>query len=328
MADRLRDLSAALGTPLNVVAVLGAVALALVVGTMVRVAWWGGAGGGPAERAKQAGSLATWWALYLVLTAVVALGGGAVLALFAVASGVGLYEFRGLVRDRVAPPPHWWPVVFLVVPAHYLVIALGWLDLGRILVPVGAFVTLLVWLVLAGRTAGFAETAGITFLGLMLLVYLFSHAALLITLPAGVNPDGGPVGLVLFTVLLTEANDIAQAQWGRRLGRRRITPTVSPNKTWEGFLLGAATTVALSVVLAGYLTPYARLPAAVVGGLVAVGGFLGDITMSAVKRQAGVKDSGTLLPGQGGVLDRIDSLTFTGPVVYYFTIALYGGGAA
>ena len=74
------------------------------------------------------------------------------------------------------------------------------------------------------------------------------------------NPAGGAFGPFLFLVVLTEGNDIAQALWGRLLGRWKITPTVSPHKTWEGFLLGAATTVVLSLVLAGFLTPLADLP--------------------------------------------------------------------
>ena len=286
------------------------------------------------------GSLATWWALFALLVLIAVLGEGAAVAVFAGASLLGLREFRALTRERIAPVRLWWRLAYLAVPVHYLLIHLGWLDAFRTFLPVWAFGILLVRLVVAGQTGGFLETAGITFLGLMLIVFLFSHAVLLLGMPGEVNPAGGAFGLFLFLVVLTEGNDIAQALWGRLLGRRKITPTVSPDKTWEGFLLGAATTVVLSLVLAGFLTPFADrpvrlgpawygapyLPALAAGVLIAVGGFLGDVTMSAVKREAGVKDSGTLLPGQGGVLDRIDSLTFTGPLFFYFTDFLYGRG--
>jgi phosphatidate cytidylyltransferase len=128
-------------------------------------------------------------------------------------------------------------------------------------------------------------------------------------------------------------NDIAQALVGRKIGRRHITPRLSPHKTWEGFLGGVLTSVVLGTLLAPWLTPFADkspdigwLPppawGALAGGLIAAAGFLGDINMSAVKRQSGVKDSGTLLPGQGGVLDRIDSLTFTAPCFLYYLKAV------
>ena len=148
----------------------------------------------------------------------------------------------------------------------------------------------------------------------------------------GGTVGAGSVGLFLYLVVLTESNDIAQALWGRKFGRHAITPRVSPHKTWEGFLLGAGTTVVLSLALAPVLTtlttcslrlagrtahvPY--LPAVLAALLVACGGFFGDVTISAIKREVGVKDSGSLLPGMGGILDRIDSLTFTAPLMFYF----------
>jgi phosphatidate cytidylyltransferase len=242
-----------------------------------------------------------------------------------------------MARDRIAPVRIWWRLTYFAVPVHYLCIDQGWVELARVFVPVGVFCLLLVRLVVAARTQGFLETAGITFLGLMLIVYLYSHAVMLLRMPEGLNPTGGSFGLLLFLLILTEGNDIAQAQWGRLLGRRRITPIVSPNKTWEGFLLGAATTTIAAMLLCDALTPLRTsprleahtgsppyVPALIAGALIAVCGFFGDIIMSAVKREVGVKDSGTLLPGQGGILDRIDSLTFTAPCFYYYVDLLYG----
>jgi phosphatidate cytidylyltransferase len=342
MNDLVDQVARQTGLTANVVWVLVALALALATGSAVRVARLLRPAVIPEERRKRLGSLVTWWALFALLLLVALLGEGAAVAVFAGVSLLGLREFRALAGERIGPVRLWWGLVYLVVPVHYLLIYFGRLEAFRAFIPVWVFCALLVRLAVAGRTVGFLETAGIAFLGLMLIVFLFSHPVLLLTLPGEVNPAGGPFGLFLFLVVLTEGNDIAQALWGRLLGRRKITPAVSPDKTWEGFLLGAATTVLLSLVLAGFLTPFADcplrvgpaqwnvpwLPALAVGVLVAVSGFLGDITVSAVKREAGAKDSGTLLPGQGGVLDRIDSLTFTGPLFYYFTYLLYGRGTA
>ena len=89
-------------------------------------------------------------------------------------------EFRALTRDWIAPVRLWWRLAYLAVPVHYLLIHLGWLDGFRTFFPVWVFGILLVRLVVAGQTGGFLETAGITFLGLMLIVFLFSHAVLLL----------------------------------------------------------------------------------------------------------------------------------------------------
>ncbi len=135
------------------------------------------------------------------------------------------------------------------------------------------------------------------------------------------NPLGGPVGWFLYLVILTETNDIVQALVGRRVGVRHITPKVSPNKTVEGLLGGMAVTVLMSMGLAPLLTPLPPWAWPVAAGVViSLAGFLGDLNISAVKRDAGVKDSSHALPGMGGVLDRIDSLTLTAPVFYWLIV--------
>jgi phosphatidate cytidylyltransferase len=107
---------------------------------------------------------------------------------------------------------------------------------------------------------------------------------------------------------------------------------LSPHKTWEGLLAGIALTTCMAVVLAPLLTPLAKfaipfganslsipyLPAALAGLLISVSGYFGDLTISGIKRDIDVKDSGTMLPGQGGLLDRVDSLIFASPVFYYY----------
>ena len=98
---------------------------------------------------------------------------------------------------------------------------------------------------------------------------------------------------------------------------------MSPNKTFEGLVGGVATTVVLAVVLAPWLTPFTRYESVAAGLLIGVFGFIGDVTISAIKRDIGVKDSGTLLPGHGGILDRLDSLTCTAPLFFHFVRYLH-----
>jgi phosphatidate cytidylyltransferase len=142
----------------------------------------------------------------------------------------------------------------------------------------------------------------------------------------------------LYLVLLVAISDIAQALVGRRFGRHKSAPVLSPNKSWEGFIAGVVTTTVIAVLLAPALTPLAQtplrvgtttlaiplLPAALAGLIISVMGYFGDLTISGVKRDIGVKDSGTMLPGQGGILDRIDSLIFAAPAFYYYVIFLLG----
>jgi phosphatidate cytidylyltransferase len=107
-----------------------------------------------------------------------------------------------------------------------------------------------------------------------------------------------------------------QFVWGKLFGKHKIILKVSPNKTWEGFIGGVISTTAIGFGL-GFLTPLSTEYLLIVSFLVAVAGFFGDVVMSSVKRDIGVKDTGTTIPGHGGVLDRIDSLAYTAPVFFH-----------
>ncbi len=119
-------------------------------------------------------------------------------------------------------------------------------------------------------------------------------------------------------MFLTQFNDVAQYTWGRLFGSKPIVPVVSPKKTWEGFLGGLLTTTVAAVLVAPLVTPFDWQQAAASGLMIAAAGFIGDVTVSAVKRDLGVKDTGSLIPGHGGIMDRIDSLTFTAPLFFHF----------
>jgi phosphatidate cytidylyltransferase len=152
-------------------------------------------------------------------------------------------------------------------------------------------------------------------------------AMLLVALPLsflvrihGMDPLGPR--MVMFLLVLLWVGDTLAYFTGRSVGRHKMAPELSPGKTWEG-----AAANLLGSILVGLVSPHwialPRVHLAVMAGLANVAGQLGDLTESAYKRSAGVKDSGTLLPGHGGMLDRLDSLIFAAPVVwYYFRILL------
>ena len=116
---------------------------------------------------------------------------------------------------------------------------------------------------------------------------------------------------------------MAQYIWGKSFGKIKITPKVSPNKTLAGFLGGIFTTTIAATLLGPELTPLNWAMSLLTGLIISVSGFCGDIVMSAIKRDIGIKDSGTLLPGHGGILDRLDSLIFSAPVFFHFIRYFY-----
>ncbi|MFB9077209.1 phosphatidate cytidylyltransferase [Flavobacterium procerum] len=130
------------------------------------------------------------------------------------------------------------------------------------------------------------------------------------------------IHLLLLLVVPTELNDVFQYLTGKAFGKRKISPVISPNKTLEGFLGGLILTTLLVNLLGLFLLPDENFVLyTILGILIAILGFLGDLFMSFVKRTAVVKDTGNLIPGHGGLLDRIDSLMFITPI--YFWLILY-----
>jgi phosphatidate cytidylyltransferase len=142
--------------------------------------------------------------------------------------------------------------------------------------------------------------------------------AILLVAGNAANPVAGGVGLLFFLVVLAQFNDVAQYCWGKLLGKHKVTPKVSPKKTWEGLIGGVASTTAVAALIGPYLTPMDHGWSALAGAVIGIAGFLGDVNMSAVKRDLGVKDAGGLIPGHGGILDRVDSLTYAAPAFVHF----------
>ena len=158
----------------------------------------------------------------------------------------------------------------------------------------------------------------------MVTVFSLSHAAYTLMLPTARDAIGTwrdphtGAALMIYLVVLTQLNDVAQFVWGKLLGRHKIIPAISPNKTWEGFLGGVLTTTAISAALGPWLTPIDLKTAAILGARHGIPSCVADVTVSAVKRDLGLKDTSQFLPGHGGVLDRVDSLTYTAPLFLHY----------
>ena len=264
--------------------------------------------------------VASWWVMAILLGATLLLGWGAVTLLFLAVSFVALREFLSLAptrrEDRLV-----LLLAYAAVPLSYATIAANDYILFLLFIPVWCFLTFPFLMAVAGQTRGYLSTVASIQWGLVTCVYNLGYVAMLMRTPASETPQAGAAGMVFFLLLTTEANDVAQYVCGKLLGRRKILPTVSPNKTWEGFLGGWAITAAMIWLLGPLFTPLKGMGLATAALALPVAGFAGDVTMSAIKRDLGVKDTSRLIPGHGGLLDRADSLTFTAPV--YFHILAY-----
>lgn len=211
---------------------------------------------------------------------------------------------------------------YLAIPLQYFLAYKGWFNFFIVFIPVFMFVWIPFILVVKGYTTDIGRSMGVLPAQLMLTVFSLSHLAYLLSLPELPGFHAGGRGMLLFVVFITEINDVFQFTWGKLTGKHKIIPKVSPNKTWEGFIGGVLTTTAIGYFLR-FLTPFNELEAVLVTLLIACVGFVGDVVVSAIKRDIGLKDTGTLIPGHGGMLDRIDSLSMTAPVFFYVVYNLF-----
>jgi phosphatidate cytidylyltransferase len=264
----------------------------------------------------------TWWVIVTLFALAIALKPIFAISLLGFVSFLAFKEYITLIPTRRADHRVlFW--AYVTIPIQYCWVADGWYGMFIVFIPVYAFLLLPARMVLIGETDGFIRAAGTLHWGLMTTVFSLSHTAFLVALPASGNPVAGGDGLLLYLLLLTQLNDVAQYVWGKSFGKHKVVPKVSPKKTLEGLIGGIATTAIVAVVAAPFLTPLTHWEALAAGLLIGAAGFLGDISVSAVKRDLGIKDSGNILPGHGGILDRADSLTFTAPLFFHFVYYLH-----
>jgi phosphatidate cytidylyltransferase len=223
------------------------------------------------------------------------------------------------------------PSVFLCYLSIPMVIYLAyikWYELFIIFIPVYVFLSVPIIFVLQNRTHGTLKSIGTIAIGLMLFVHNLGHCLFMINMGAIV---------LVYCFALTEIRDLISFWIGKSfavLGEKirigwlstiltaKVAPDVSPRKTWSTGLVSSLIISALSVAFVPYMPmmPDGKLTAgysAIIGFLIGVTGFFGDLVFSAIKRDIGVKDSGNILPGHGGIIDRVDALVFTIPITFH-----------
>jgi phosphatidate cytidylyltransferase len=256
-----------------------------------------------------------WWIMTAVLVVTFAAGNTATLIVFGLVSFFALREFITLTPTRRSD---YLPLVlafYVILPAQYLLIAYDQYGTFAIFIPVYGFLLLPTAATFAGDTHEFLERSAKLQWATMITVYCISYAPalLLLNIP---GYEGSNALLLVYLLLIVQLSDVLQYVFGKLFGRTKLAPVVSPSKTWEG-LIGGGTAATLIGAALAWITPFTWWQAAAISFAIVVMGVLGGLTLSAMKRSLGAKDWGVMIEGHGGMLDRMDSVSFAAPVFFH-----------
>lgn len=279
--------------------------------------------------------LSAWWLMCAILVFGLLLQPIGTIVLFALVSFWALREFITMSPTRRGDHRALFWALIVITPLQYILIGMehvgfAWLNgksinfygLYSIMIPVYASLLVPARIALSGDHKRFLERSAQITMGLLICVYSLSYAAALVNLKLTTSNGGAwtgsPAGLLFFFILMSQLSDILQWTWGHLVGRHIIAVDVSSSRTWEGFAGGTLSTGLIGAALY-WVTPFTFWEAACMSMLVGVMGMFGGMTMSAIKRDRGVNDYGSLVMGHAGVLDRIDNICFAAPVFFHVT---------
>lgn len=263
-----------------------------------------------------------WWVMITLFSVAITAGGITSILLFACVSFAALREFITLTPARETDYRTLIYAFFVILPVNYLLIALHSYDLFVVFVPVCAFVIIPVRSALAGDSKDFLARSATIQWALLLCVYFISYAPALLSLTVP-GFEFQMAGTLCFLMFVVQVSDVMQYVFGKIFGKHKIAPSISPNKTVEGFIGGVVSAVVLGTCF-WWVTPFQPWQAACMALVICLAGFGGGIVMSAIKRDRGVKDFSSLIPGHGGMIDRVDSLCFAAPVFFHLTRHFFG----
>jgi phosphatidate cytidylyltransferase len=276
---------------------------------------WRASGAPNATLTNLSDRISAWWVMVAILAIAFVFGMSGLVVLFAMISFFSLREFVTLAHTRRSD--HWvlLGMFAFVIPFQYWLVWSNWYGLFTIFIPVYCFLVISALTALRGDTERFLERVAGQQWAVMISIYCMSHIPAMLSLDIpGYEGRGGL--LVAFLIIVVQGSDVLQYIFGKLFGRHKLSPRVSPSKTWEGLIGGMASASLLGAALY-WLTPFPPLWAGVIALLACLMGFLGGLVLSAIKRDQGVKDWGSLIEGHGGMLDRADSLVFAAPIVFH-----------
>lgn len=256
-----------------------------------------------------------WLLMVPTVLGAIFLGREAAIVVFTVIGVMGFKEYAratGLYED-------WWMigVVYLGIIAVGVLSLVtdpfapvpGWYGMF-IALPVYVIAAILVIPIIRNRVHGQLQAVALGMLGFVYLGWMFGHLAFLCNARFA-------YAYVLYLLFAVELNDVAAYTCGKLFGKHPLRSNISPKKTWEGSLGALAVSLLLPWLLHGTFPHFGALECVLIGLVVGIGGQLGDLAISVIKRDLGIKDMGAAIPGHGGVLDRIDSLIFVAPLFFH-----------
>lgn len=254
-----------------------------------------------------------WFFILPVLLVPLLVGSAAWVGLVFLLSLIALREFgcaTGLWRDRT----FMWVAAACIAGIYYPVLV-RWYSLF-VVMPIYATLVLLTVPIARDAFEHMIQRTCLAVLAVLYFGWCLSHLAYLIHIENG-------MGHVLFVLLVTELNDICAFSIGKAYGTHPLSPRISPHKTVEGSLGALAAAIGFAFLFRYLIPEYSTPHLVLIAALIAITGTLGDLSISFIKRDLGIKDMGKVIPGQGGILDRLDSLIFVAPVFFHFTVYFY-----
>jgi len=262
-----------------------------------------------------------WWVMIILLAVAFALGKTATVTLFAFVSFFALREFVTLTPTRQSDYLPLLLAFFVLLPVQYLLVGYDQYGTFAIFIPVYGFLFMPAVATFAGDTQEFLERSAKIQWASMITVYCISYAPALLLLKIP-GYEGSNSLLLFYLLLVVQLSDVLQYVFGKLFGKTKLAPRVSPSKTVEGLVGGGISTTLIGGALY-WITPFTWLQALAISFVIVVMGVLGGLTLSAMKRGLGAKDWGVMIEGHGGMLDRMDSVSFAAPVFFHVVRYFY-----
>ena len=272
-----------------------------------------------------------WLTICVMLVVALCLSKVVTVIFFGILSFWALREFITMTPTRRADHRTLFWVFFLFTPLQYILVGLDMYNFYTIVIPVYASLFIPARIAFTGDHKRFLERSAKIQFGVLICVYALSHAPALLYLDLMTYNDstgvreawgGKPAGLLFFFIVMVQVSDTLHFVWDRLFGRYVIAAAINPTKTWEGLVGTACSTAVVGILIQLLLpgvTPFTWYGAGFMAVLISVMASSGSMTMSAIKRDRGIKDYGTLVTGHAGVLDRIDSVCFAAPIFFHVT---------